>query len=257
MSGEDRRVVAALACRLGGTRLWAKPLQPLVPGVSILDHIVATLAPEQFIDEVVLAIADEPENRWMTRVADELGCRFVFGDTEDVLGRLILAAEAAGATDVLRKTTESPFVEFTGMREAWTQHVAAGNDITVVDHVPLGTAVEIYTLDALRRSHAEGLPEDRSELVSNYARFNQVQFQIGIVDPPPECRRTDLRLTVDYAEDLVLCGAVYAALRDRAPAIGLPAIIAWLDERPDLTSLVAPYVHDAPLWAGAPQRTVR
>ena len=250
----SRRLIAGLACRINGSRLYGKPLQSLGPGVSILAQIVASVRAARVPAEVVLAIAEPEENVPLRLAAAELEAPYVLGDEVDVLGRLIRAAEARGATDVLRKTTESPFLEIEGMELAWERHVENGNDVTVVDHVPLGTAVEIYSLDALRRSHAEGRAEDRSELVSNFARFNQRLFQVEIVEPPEACRRPDLRLTVDYPEDLILCRAVYAELGGSAPLIPLQEIVAFLDRRPDLTRLVADWVHDAPLWDGAPQR---
>jgi spore coat polysaccharide biosynthesis protein SpsF len=250
----ERRLIAGLACRVTGARLYGKPLQGLAPGVTILAQIAACIRAAAVPAEVVLAIASSEENAALQVAAAELDAPYVLGDETDVLGRLIAAAEAHGATDVLRKTTESPFFEIDGMELAWERHVANGNDVTVVDHVPLGTAVEIYTLDALRRSHAEGRDEDRSELVSNYARYNQRLFEVELVDPPPACRRTDLRLTVDYPEDLILCRAVYEELAGTAPLIPLAEIVSFLDRRPDLKQLVARFVHDAPIWDGAPQR---
>jgi spore coat polysaccharide biosynthesis protein SpsF len=250
----SRRLIAGLACRLTGSRLYGKPLQNLAPDVSILAHIVACIREARVPAEVVLAIAESDENVALRVAAEELDAPYVLGDEEDVLGRLIRAAEAHGATDLLRKTSESPFFEIDGMELAWERHVENGNEVTVVDHVPLGTAVEIYSLEALRRSHAEGRDEDRSELVSNFARFNQRLFKVEIVEPPASCRRTDLRLTVDYPEDLILCRAVYEELGDKAPLIPLAEIVAFLDRRPDLTRLVAEFVHDAPLWDGASQR---
>lgn len=250
----SRRLIAGLACRLTGSRLYGKPLQSLAPGVTILSQIVACIRASSVPAEVVLAIAESDENLALRHAAEELEAPYVLGDEKDVLGRLLRAVDAHGATDLLRKTTESPFFEIDGMELAWERHVANGNDITVVDHVPLGTAVEIYTADALRRSHAEGRDEDRSELVSNYGRYNQHLFKVEIVEPPPACRRTDLRLTVDYPEDLILCRAAYEELASQAPLIPLAEIIAFLDRRPDLTDLVARYVHDAPIWDGAPQR---
>jgi spore coat polysaccharide biosynthesis protein SpsF (cytidylyltransferase family) len=250
----SRRLIAGLACRLTGSRLYGKPLQSLAPGVTILSQIVACIRAAQVPAEVVLAIAESPSNTALRYTAEELEAPYVLGDEKDVLGRLIRAAEAHDATDVLRKTTESPFFDVEGMERAWERHVASGNDITVVDHLPQGAPVEIYTVDALRRSHAEGREEDRSELVSNYGRFNQRLFKVELVEPQSSCRRTDLRLTVDYPEDLILCRAVYEELSASAPLIPLAEIVAFLDRRPDLTELVAQYVYDAPVWDGAPQR---
>jgi spore coat polysaccharide biosynthesis protein SpsF len=250
----SRRLIAGLACRITGSRLYGKPLQNLAPGKTILAQIIELIRAEEIVDEVVLAIAETAENDPLVLAAEDLRCPYARGDEVDVLGRLIAAAEAHGATDVLRKTTESPFFEIGAMHRAWRQHLDEDNDVTVVDHVPLGTAVEIYSLDALKRSHEEGRDEDRSELVSNYARYNQRLFKVGLVLPELSLRRLDVRLTVDYPEDLVLCREIYSNLAEHAPSIPLAEIIAFVDSRPDLTALVAPYVYDQPIWDGAPQR---
>ena len=251
----SRRLVAVLACRLAGTRLYGKPLQNLTPGKTILAHIVEYLRAEQAADEVVLAIADGPDAAALVAAADALSCRYVLGSEEDVLGRLILAAEATGATDVLRKTTESPYFATDEMHAARARHIGGSSDITVVDHVPLGTAVECYTLDALKRSHMDGRDEDRSELVSNYARHNQAHFTIDIVAPPTALRRTDVRLTVDYPEDLIISREVYRELQAFAPSFPLGRIVEFYDRRPDLKALVEQFVFDEPIWDGVEQRS--
>src|SRR5258707_13745548 len=129
----SRRLIAGLACRLGGTRLYAKPLQNLAPGVWIVAHIVACIRAARLPAEVVLAIAESAENTGLRIAAEELEAPYVLGDETDVLARLIHAAEAHEATDLLRKTSESPFFEIEAMELAWERHVENGNDVTVVD----------------------------------------------------------------------------------------------------------------------------
>ncbi len=246
--------VAALACRADGSRLYGKPLQALSPGVIILDQIVSAIRSFPIIDEIVFGISEGTANLTFIDAAHRLGCKYVLGDSKDVLSRLIACGRLAGATDVFRVTTECPFFDYSMLHEAWRLHLEKGNDITVLDHVPEGAGFEIYTLAALERSHREGLDSDRSEFCSNYARFNQALFKLRILKPVPDCARSDLRLTVDYPEDLVVCRAVYEEFKAKAPQIPLSDIVRFLDRRPDLKGLVAPYVDDKPVWEGQPQR---
>ena len=250
-----RKLVAALACRVNGSRLYGKPLQALSGDVTILDQIVNALRTFLFIDEIVFGISKGVANLTFVEKAHELGCRYVFGDEQDVLSRLVACGRLGAATDVFRVTTECPFFDYSMLSEAWDRHVRLGHDITVLDFVPEGAGFEIYTLAALERSHREGMDGDRSEFCSNYARFNQRLFQVEILRPAEKCARTDLRLTVDYPEDLVVCRAVYEALTNRAPCVPLAEIVQFLDKRPDLKVLVAPYVDERPVWYGQPQRS--
>lgn len=246
-----RRVVAALACRVGGSRLYGKPLQNLdAEGrLTILDHLLTLLKSHTVIEEIVLGISEGAENAPFVDVANRWGLRYIWGDRIDVLKRLIDCGDAAQATDVFRVTTECPFVEASIVEEAWGAHVEHQNDVTVTDGMPEGTHFEIYTLAALKISHEQGGRDERSERCSLYVRRHLSDFRVEIMDIPLTWKRLDLRLTVDYPEDLVVCRRVYAALRHLAPRIPLEEIIAFLDSRQDVTALVAPYVVAKPIWA--------
>ena len=161
-----RKLVAALACRAAGVRLYGKPLQLLdVEGeVSILDHLISLLSTEECIREIVLGVSDGAENRVFHDIAERRGIRSISGDEYDVLDRLILCGQASNATDVFRVTTESPFVFFELISEVWRRHVANQNDVTVTDGLPEGSHFEVFSLDALQRSHDKG---DRRHPIRN------------------------------------------------------------------------------------------
>jgi len=238
-----RRLVATIACRNQGSRLYAKPLQNLdvVRGVRILDNIIACLRTIDCIDAIVLAISEGEENTVYRKIADEKGLPFVVGDQRDVLLRLIRAGEHGAATDVFRVTSESPFLYFEPVLEMWHRHVAEEAHATFLWDIIDGAGCEIYTLETLQASHDRGTSKHRSELCSLYVREHPEEFSVIRIDAPPELRRKDLRLTVDYPEDLVVCRAVYAALAAQTPRISVPDIVAFLDRHPRLIELIAPF----------------
>lgn len=245
-----RRLIAALACRVQGSRLYGKPLQALdlQTGTRILDQIIANLQSHAVIEAIVLGISEGVENTPFVDMARQWGLQHIWGDPIDVLQRLITCGHAAQATDVLRVTTESPFHEFNLLEKVWGRHVEHGNDVTVTEDMPEGTHFEIYRLSALETSHAKGGREERSEFCSLYVRRHLEEFKVEVVEIPEAWKRLDLRLTVDYPEDLVLCRRVYAALKSKAPCIPLEDIIAFLDARPALKGLVAGFVANKPIW---------
>lgn len=239
----QRKLVAAVACRNQGSRLYAKPLQNLdvERGVRIIDQIIDCLRSITCVDDIVLGISEGDENEVYKRVAEEKSLGWIVGDQKDVLSRLIRCGERAGATDVFRVTSESPFLYFQPIEALWRQHQAEEADVTFLWNSIDGTGCEVYTLDALRASHDRGDDRHRSELCSLYVREHPDQFKIIRVDAPDALVRKDLRLTVDYPEDLVVCRAVYQALKAQAPRISVPDIVRYLDAHPALVSLIAPY----------------
>jgi spore coat polysaccharide biosynthesis protein SpsF (cytidylyltransferase family) len=231
-----------------GKRLYGKPLQNLAPGKTILDQILDTMERLPEIETSVLGIAEGAGNEPFVAVAKARGIAHIIGDEIDVLARLIQCGHAAKATDVFRVTTECPFLYSEPLARAWQRHVENDNDVTVTDGLPEGTHFEIYKLSALETSHQRGNEHHRSEGCSRYIRQHRADFKVETMGIPTELQRMDLRLTVDYPEDLVLCREVYQALADKAPLIPLADIIAFVDGKPKLKELVGSYVKPALLW---------
>lgn len=239
----SRKLVAALAVRNQGSRLYGKPLQNLDidTGYTILDNIIGCLQSIEAIDEIVLGISEGTDNLVFQDYARRKGLRHIVGDQKDVLGRLVQCADLTDATDVFRVTSESPFLCFEYVARAWEQFLQQKRDAYFFDRVVDGTGFEIISADALRKSHAEGDDRHRSELCTLYIRENRDKFSILIGEPDERLQRKDLRLTVDYPEDLIVCRFAYQKLKARAPRISVHDIIALLDENPFYRELIGPY----------------
>jgi len=241
-----RRLVATLACRNQGIRLYGKPLQNLdiKNNISVLSYMINWLMTMSVVDEISLAIAKGTDNLMYVDFAKKLRISYIIGDERDVLGRLIQCADNCCASDILRLTTESPFTYFEAIEGAWREHVKGDYDLTCLGNIPDGSGFEVIKIDAYRYSHSHGQERHRSELCSLYIRENKSKFKINYVDVPSDIKRTDIRLTVDYPEDLIVCRAIYAHFKDKAPKIPLREIISYLDANQRLKNLVACFVEE-------------
>ena len=249
-----RKLVAALACRVQGTRLYGKPLQNLETDYTIIDHIISCIQETPEIDNIVLGISEGVENHPFIEMANKYSIDYIIGDQKDVMWRLIQCGRSAQATDIFRITTECPFTVWEMLPDLWDRHINNNNDISVTDLLPEGSHFEIYTQEALERCHRDGDDADRSEYVSAYPRFNQNKFKIEIVLPKTSLQRMDLRLTVDYPEDLVVCRRIYENLKNEGPKIPLSTIIKWLDANSEVACLVNQFTEATAVWHGIPQR---
>jgi len=238
-----RKLVAAIACRNQGSRLYGKPIQNLdINGnVTIIDNIISCLKSINCIDEIVLGISEGNQNLVFLEIAKKHQLNHIIGDEIDVLSRLIKCGEASDATDIFRITSESPFPFFGFVEAVWNVHIENQKDATFVDDVIDGCGFEIISLGALKKSHKMGDDKHRSELCSLYIREHRNNFKIKKVDPPKYLLRKDLRLTVDNPEDLVICRKIYMAFKGDAPRISLEKIVKFLDLHPELKKLVDPY----------------
>jgi len=238
-----RKLTAALACRNQGNRLYGKPFQNLdsEKGICILDQIIACLSKIKCIDEIVLGISEGSHNLGFIDYANENKLKYIIGNEKDVLMRLIQCGQESKATDIFRMTTESPYPYFNLIEEGWNAHLSIEADATFLDNIIDGCSFEIFKLEALQISHKKGDDKHRSELCTLYIRENKRQFKIHYLTAPDSLIRKDIRLTVDYPEDLVVCREVYQHFKNSAPLIPLLEVVEWLDENKKLKALTAPF----------------
>jgi len=246
---KKRKLAAVLACRNTGSRLYGKPLQNLdiKNNYSILDNIIKCLKKNKQIKEIILAISNGNDNLNYLNYAKKYKLKYIFGDEKDVLKRLITAAKKIDATDVFRVTTESPFVYYQKIKLAWEKHLAENADTTMIKDVVDGIGFAIHTLDSLIISHRNGSSKHRSELCGLYIMENPKKFKIVKILPDKSLLRNDLRLTVDYPEDLVLCRNIFSKFKKNAPLIDVKKIVSYLDKNKDITATVKKYL-DKKFW---------
>ena len=241
-----RRLVAALACRNSGSRLYGKPLQNLDVdrNYCILDNIVACLRSVDCIDDIVLGISEGIENKVFKDYAYDRGLEYIVGDETDVLMRLIQCGNYCAASDIFRVTSESPFVNFEMIESAWSSYCNSAFDALFLDDVVDGCGCEIISMAALERSHSKGDSKHRSEMCTLYMREHPSEFEILKPSSPKNLIRKDLRLTVDNPEDLVICRKIFANFKDLSPNIPVSLIIEFLDQNPNLVELTLPFTDE-------------
>lgn len=234
------RVVCTLACRVQSTRLYGKPLQLLdvEKGLSIIEYILDHLAANKAIDETVLAISVGEENTPFISLAEKRGLSYVVGDEKDVLGRLISAGEKGRADVVFRITSECPFLYMDGLENALAEHIKSKASLTVILGLPEGAYFELINLSALKKSHADGQDRHRSELCSLYINEHPEIFKINSLSlSKTKLKRPDIRITVDYPEDLIVVREVYKALKKDGQFIAIEDVIDYLDSHPKLNEV--------------------
>lgn len=243
---KKRKIIVSLACRVDGSRLFGKPLQNLDinKNRNILDIIIGQLLTCFKKKNIILAISKKKNNRCFIEYAKKNNINFILGDEEDVLNRLILSCKKLNGTDIFRITTESPFIYMNNLKKIIKSHIENNFDLTALDNVPDGTGYEIIKLKALIYSWKNGKNRHRSELCSLYIRENKEKFKIQKIKVPNYLARTDLRLTVDYPEDLILCRIVFSNFKKDYPKFKLKNIIKFLDKNHRLKKLVNMHVDE-------------
>jgi spore coat polysaccharide biosynthesis protein SpsF len=225
---------AILPVRNTGTRLYGKPVQLLdiENGVTILEYLVQYLEKSDSLQDIILAIADSKGNEIFADLAEKNGWKYMFGDEKDVLGRMVSAANQFSSDVIFRGSTESPFLHYQGLDNLFQAHVTGKYDLSKFSNLPEGAGYSLNNAEALRVCHKEGEDRHRSELVNSYMFDNQSDFKIQTIKPEESLCRPEVRVTVDYPEDLVFCRQVYQALGGKEKMVEIRDIIAFWDKYP-------------------------
>lgn len=226
-----RKLVAVIACRNNSSRLYAKPLQVLDNDaqITILDCIIDGLKKNSSISEIILVVSNNKDNVYYKLVAKKKNVKILFGSDKDVLSRLILGAKKTMATDIFRVTSESPFISLDFIKKYWMEHKEKKNDLTIYSNNIDGMGFEIFTKEALIRSHKFGKSKHRSELCDLYIRENLKYFKVSYISK--KFAKKKYRLTVDNPEDLILCRKLFNFVKNDYPNFKIKKIIKFFKNK--------------------------
>lgn len=221
------------------SRLPGKALLP-AGGKPMLAHLVSRLRQVPSIDRIVLATtvnaADDPLNAF----ALDAGIICHRGSEEDVMARVIGAAEQAGADIVVEITGDCPIIDPGLIEQAIRMFLNNECDYASNAHIrsyPDGMDVQVFTLDTLRRSAAMTIaPLDREHVTLHMRQHPDLFRHLHIIAPPDE-HWPELGLTLDEEADYRLLKLLIEHFGNANPYFSCREIVAHLRQRPDLVAI--------------------
>jgi len=234
------RVVATIEARMRSTRLPGKVLMPIL-GKPILELMIERLRRVPKIDAIVIATSDDPSNDPIEKLANHLGVGCYRGSEDDVLDRVLQAAQSVDGDLIVELTADCPLIDPQLTTETIDAFLAAKVDYAancLREPYPNGLDVQVFPTAILEEvARLTNDPADH-EHVSLYIYEHPERFRIlHVAAGPPEA--SHLRLTVDTAEDFALVTRIFEALYPDDPAFGLPEIVALFLRQPELRDLNA------------------
>lgn len=229
------KIVATIEARMSSHRLPGKVLMP-VCGKPLLHHMVERLTSVSLIDEVVLATTTNEADDVLSKFAKSHNLACYRGEENDVLARVIGAAEYAGGSIIAETTGDCPIIDPKIVEQ--TIRMYLNHDVDYVSNCdvrsyPDGMDVQVFSLEALRKSSSlTNVPLDR-EHVSLHMRRNPEIFSKVHLIAPPDLFWPDLGLTVDEIEDFRLIQIIIEALYKKNHLFDCREIIEFIKANPN------------------------
>jgi spore coat polysaccharide biosynthesis protein SpsF len=226
---------------MGSSRLRGKVLRD-IDGKTLLERLVERLRQVKGIDDIIIATTTKKEDDPIIIFCEKNNISYFRGSENDVLRRYLEAANCYGIYWIIRVCADSPLTDPDGINEVIK--LAKENENADVIHnkhkkgYPIGTGVELISLDALKVADIEAKENHHREHVVPYFFENPDKFTILGLEAPKAIQRLNFFLTVDYKEDLELLNIIFSHFRkNNIMNPSLREIISFLDNNPEVAKI--------------------
>jgi len=230
---------AIIQARFGSTRLPGKVLKDLA-GRSVLSHVIERCRATRGIDNVCCAVPDTEDSSDVAREAERCGATVVRGSETDVLGRFKVAADAIGATVIMRVTSDCPLSDPDINAQVLDLLAAKGADYACNNMPPAwphGLDCEAFTRGALDRAARQSTDPDEREHVTPWLRTETGVKRATLPGPGGEAE--SMRWTLDFPEDLEFFRAVFDHLPSSPALPGYDVVMEVISKHPEIAAINA------------------
>ena len=237
------KVVLIIQARMSSTRLPGKSMMPLADK-PLVYRMVERLKKCKKVDEIFIATSDQPEDKVLVDLANELGVSYFQGNLLDVRDRYLKAAEKSKADFIIRIPADNPMpdvneidklIEFhlENNSQGFSSNLAQVNNSGYLD----GIGAEIFSTKLLResisRSNSDTVKEHVHRNFFDYSTQTPVDASwcpIASPKAPAELRRPDIILDVNTMDDYTKIKRIYDHLYPQNPNFTTEDVINFIDK---------------------------
>lgn len=234
------KIVATIEARMTSSRLPGKVLMPAL-GKPMLGRLIERLRSVSLVSEIVLATTINPTDDVLEKFAHDEGIAVFRGSENDVMSRVIGAAESVAADMVVEITGDCPIIDPDIVSQT-IQMSLFNPEANYVSNAhirsyPDGMDVQVFSLDTLKNSAAlTSDPLDR-EHVTLHIRNHPELFPAVHLVAPPSLFWPELGLTLDEQADYVLLEKIINKLEPENPLFGCRDVIRLLINNPQWVAI--------------------
>jgi spore coat polysaccharide biosynthesis protein SpsF len=242
MSPPRMKVVASIEARMSSSRLPGKVLADIY-GRPALGRLVDRLRKCRLIDDIILATTTSPTDNILEDWAISEGLVVYRGSEDDVLDRVVGAHRVMGSDLVVEITGDCPLLDPDLIDLGVETYFANDCDVvtnTRVPSYPQGADVQVFELEALAEVASRISDPAVREHVSLYFYETPSKYRIIHLIADRLQHRPQLRLQLDYADDLAFVREVYKRLLPlHGEIFGVREILQLLEREPHLCDINA------------------
>lgn len=228
-------ILGILQARLSSTRLPGKVLMDLHGQPMILRQIERIRASKN-LDNFVVATSVDASDDELAQVLENSGVQVRRGPLDDVVERFNRIIQEFSPQTVVRLTADCPVTDPAVIDRVISEHLINDADYTsntLVPTYPDGLDVECIRANAFSRMLRLPLNDSEREHVTMALYSRPSEFALHSVEQTPDF--SNLRWTVDVADDLEFVRLVYDRLYDANTSFRQSDILALIAAEPAIS----------------------
>jgi len=202
---------------MGSTRSPGKTLTEIYDGVSLLGLVCHRFRLCKNIDDVYVATTIEPQDEAIAEWCTQNSIKSYRGSENDVLDRVVKTAKLAGADAIVQMGSDSAYLDFELIDQLVSLYRSGLYDYVCNDlelTYPLGIyghVVSVANLSEMNKNDSL-TNQDREDVIS-FILKRQANYRVLNITAPAQFAYPQLRLTVDYPEDIEQALYIYGRLK--------------------------------------------
>ncbi len=209
---------------MGSKRLPGKTLMKIFNGRPLLELVVSRFRLCRSINEIYVATSTNPADDSIVKWCEDYQIHYYRGSEDDLLDRVTKAAMPARSDGIVQMGADSAYLDFRLIDELVRMFKTDNYDYVCNDlelTYPLGIYGHVVKTEKLiELNNKERLVKGDREDVVRYIWEHPKEYSILNIIAPREYHCPQLRLTIDYPEDLQLAKNLYEHFRSTAFSTG-------------------------------------
>jgi spore coat polysaccharide biosynthesis protein SpsF len=227
------KIIVIIQARMRSSRLPGKSMIE-IDGRPILQYVLERVKKSKFIQQIYLATTKNAADDVLEQWANKNGITCFRGSETDVLDSFYQVASKVKPDSIVRITGDCPLADYNIIDKVIEGYLRQNCDYASNVHPPTypdGLDVEIFSCDAIIKAWQNAKLNSERQHVTPYIWKNPQIFKTCNI----ACQEdfSNLRLTLDTAEDLKLLSLVIGACNQRKKYCDLEAILEIIKEHPE------------------------
>lgn len=230
-------IIAIVQARMGSTRLPGKIMMNILDK-PILWHVINRTKKSKFIENIIVATTQNPEDDVICEFCRESGINYFRGSETDVLDRYYRCAKEFNGDIIVRLTSDDPLNDSSVIDRMIESFLDSFPDIDYVGNdlkfsYPVGVNAQIFSRSALEKVWKEANDSEDREHVMLYLLNSPEKFKIKGIEN--EFDYSHYRWTLDFTEDFEFIKKIYMHFGDLY--FTMNDIIDYLDKNPQIVKI--------------------